>query len=121
MKKRLESDGTTLLQLRDYEEIVGKLIAIYTDGAVITIHGQSIKVFLAAEEILQKLRKFLGHKIGILRVGGHYYIRKVKVDYHSNKVSNSVSETIINSKETGMMYISKSGYADGSRKSVFRR
>ena len=110
------------LILADYTEIIGKLNSVNTDAVTLNAGGQPVKVFLAIEQIPhQKLRKFLGHKIGILRVGGHYYIRKVKVDYHSNKVSNSVSETIINSKETGMMYISKSGYADGSRKSVFRR
>ena len=103
MKKRLESDDATLLQLRDYEEIVGKLIAIYTDEAVITIHGQSIKVFVTYEKTLKRLRRFLGQKVGILRIGSHYYIRKVKVDHHSNKVDNSVSGTIINSKKTEMM------------------
>ena len=88
MEKRLESNDAALLQLRDYEEIVGKLIAIYTDGAVITIHGQSIKVFLAAEEILQKLRKFLGHKIGIFRMSGQYYFRMIR----ASRVEIGISE-----------------------------
>ena len=107
--------------LRECEEVVGKLLSVYADGVIVEGRGRPIKVSVACEEALRRLKRSLGQEVGILRLGGHYYIRKVKVDYHSNKVSNSVSETIINSKETGMMYISKSGYADGSRKSVFRR
>ena len=92
MEKRLKSNDAALLQLRDYEEIVGKLTAIYTDEAVIKVHGRPIKVFLAGEEILQKLEKFLGHKIGLLKLGHIFCIRIISGNeehtafYHSQDV-----------------------------------
>lgn len=70
MKKRLI--------LADGIEIIGKLLSVNTDAVILDIGGQSIKVFLADEEIPQKLRKFLGHKIGILRISGQYYFRMIR-------------------------------------------
>jgi len=83
--------------LRECEEVVGKLLSVYTDGVIVEVRGRPIKVSMACEEALRRLKRFLGQEVGILRLGGHYHIRKIKAD-------DSVNETpTINSKKTGKM------------------
>jgi len=83
--------------LRECEEVVGKLLSVYTDGVIVKVRGRPIKVSMACEEALRRLKRFLGQEVGILRLGGHYHIREIKAD-------DSVNETpTINSKKTGKM------------------
>jgi len=80
------------LILADYTEIIGKLISVNTDAVILSVGGQPVEVFLADEEVPQKLKKFLGHKIGLLKLDHIFYIRIISGNeehtafYHSQDV-----------------------------------
>jgi len=77
------------LILADYTEIIGKLISVNTDSVILNVGGQPVKVFLAIEQIpRQKLRRFLGHKLGILRMGNQCYFRMIR----ASRVEIGISE-----------------------------
>ncbi len=76
MEKRLESNDANFLRLKNYEEIVGKLIAIHLNGIIVEIHGRPIKVSMS-HQTARKLRRFLGQRIAILRTEHRYHVRAI--------------------------------------------
>jgi len=101
--------------LRECEEVVGKLLSVYADGVIVEGRGRPIKVSVACEEALRRLKRFLGQEVGILRLGGHYHIREIKAD-------DSVNETpTINSKKTGKMQHFQERLCRRAQKISFRR
>ncbi len=94
--------------LGECEEVVGRLISIYTDGVIVEVHGRPIRVSVACEEALRGLKRFLGHKVGILRLNGRYRIRRVKNDCVS--IALSVCEKSNTRRKLGRSNISEGDY-----------
>jgi|GEM_PF-5994823 len=66
--------------LKEHEEIVGKLLSVHIDEIVLKIDDDLVRMLVPDSETFSKLRKLLGQEIGIIRLGGRYYIRRTGTD-----------------------------------------